>query len=195
MDLADRLEGLGYEAVGEGCRGRVLLAPDGGGHAVKLFPADDLAYLSFLRYALANPSPHMPRVLHGPVPADDGWAVVLERLDELPEGDADALLDEVGGYLLDVGNGRPRAVAPGPGDWGHALPPGLRADLLGLGRTLLAGHGFLPDDGYGNVMLRGDVPVLSDPVCGRNGRVYAGATEPPHDPAFEALLASPGPAP
>ncbi len=193
--LAARLLDLGYEAAAGGERGRVLLPGDGAPHVVKLFPGDDLAYLSFLRYALDNPSPHLPRVLHGPVEADGGWAVVLERLDELPEADEDAVLDEAGGYLLAVLNGDAVDAATRPGDWGHDLPASLRETLLGVGTTLLLGHGFLPDESGGNILARGGTPVLSDPICGRNGRPYAGRSEGPRDPAFEPLLAPAGPAP
>ncbi len=193
--MAERLAGLGYAPVDEpGQRGTVLLAPDGS-HALKLFPDDDLAYLSLARYAADNPSPHLPRVLHGPVQAGDGWAVALERLEPLPPDGEEAMLDEVEGYLLAVLNGDTSTVEPGRNGWGSGLGVGLRETLLGIGLTLLRGHGFHPDASDGNVMSRGDVPVLSDVVCGRNGRAYESRGEIPFDPGIDALLVPAAPSP
>jgi len=194
--LGERLAELGYVEVAEGQRGRVYLPPGAEAHAVKLFPADDLAYLSLLRYTLDHPSPHLPRVLHGPVPLDDGtgWAVVIERLDAPDDELSDHLLDEAGGFLLDVLNGDRDDDAARPGRWGSGLDASLRHTLLGIGRILLRGHGFLPDESAGNLLMRGDVPVLSDILCGRNGRAYAGTSPGPHDDGFAVLL-DPAPAP
>lgn len=194
-EIADRLAALGYEPVADpGQRGTVLLSPDGS-HALKLFPADDGAYLSLARYAADNPSPHLPRVLHGPVEAGDGWAVALERLEPLPEEDEDAILDEAEGYLIAVMNGDTSTTAPGRNGWGAELPEGMRSALLGIGLTLLRGHGFRPDLGTGNVMSRDGVPILSDVVCGRNGRPYEGVGDVPFDPGIAALLDPAAPSP
>ena len=191
--IGERLDGLGYVRAEGGQRGRVYLARD---HAVKLFPADDVAYLSYVRYALDNPSPHLPRVLHGPVEIPEGgWAVVLERLDEPDPEASDFILDEAEGFLLDVKNGDRDDALAVRGRWGEGLPPGLRTALLGIGLTLMRGHGFCPDPSDGNLMTRGGVPVLSDVVCGRSGRPYRGVAPPAHDDGFADLLEAPPAAP
>jgi hypothetical protein len=60
--LGERLIGLGYERLPGGQRGAVFVPGDGSPHVVKAFPDDDLGYLSFVRYAIDHPSPHLPRL-------------------------------------------------------------------------------------------------------------------------------------
>jgi len=196
MEAAEILEGHGYRRMGGGTRGHVLAAPDLS-HVAKVFPADDVAYLSLVRYALDHPSPHLPTVLHGPVEVEGGWAVFLERLEHLDDEYASDAHEHVGGYMLAVVNGDVRAGRePGPGRWGHDVEASLRAVLVPLCETLMVGHGFYPDDSDGNVLLGPDGRyVLSDVLCGRSGRPYAGRVEPPHDPDLDALLRPAGPRP
>jgi hypothetical protein len=192
--ISERLEASGYRRAEGGDRGRVFLCDGTVGHVVKLFPDDDLAYLSFVRYVLDHPSEHLPRVLHGPVEVESGWGVVLERLDEPDPEAAGFYLDEAEGFLLDVVNGDRTDAAPVPVRWGEGLGTDLRATLLGIGRTLLLGHGFIPDGSGGNVLMRAGVPVLSDVVCGRSGREYHGGEAAIHGAAYASLFEE-GPAP
>jgi hypothetical protein len=92
-------------------------------------------------------------------------------------------------------NGDTSTTAPGRNGWGADLCEGMREALLGIGLTLLRGHGFRPDLGTGNVLSRAGVPVLSDVVCGRNGRPYESVGDVPFDPDIAALLVPAAPSP
>jgi hypothetical protein len=112
----------------------------------------------------------------------------------LSEPDAEAAtyyLDEAEGFLLDVVNGDRDGPEARAGAWGENLADGMRLALFGIGSVLLRGHGFVPDPSDGNVLMRGDVPVLADVVCGRSGRAYVGTSDPVHDEEFAELLGEP----
>lgn len=151
------------------------LEVDGGGHADIYMPlgkpyvwrawTKDLGYESFLKYIERNSSnPHLPKVLsrvreepikHKGVPHNVTLKFVkLERLTPLRDGELHSLLRAIQGSNQEFIEQRVPAV------WRNVIS--RHKSFFATVRDLI--ERGADDIGHGNVMMRGEVPVIIDPV-------------------------------
>jgi hypothetical protein len=167
-DAEQRLVSAGYQRLGKGHFGSVWQKP-GAAQVVKLFAADDRAYLAFLDMVRANPNPHFPRILGKTLYVNaETFAVRLEPLTELPWfSDRAVFFLETAMLYMQTKNYKPADPQShywlgvlDARDWMDEHPDvqkacDLMVDLLGVNRLDLKTD---------NLMLRGKTYVFTDPL-------------------------------
>ncbi len=151
----------GFTKLGQGAFGAVYEKP-GYPWVFKLF-ANDAAYLAWINYVVKNQSnEHVPKLKGKPFRINDGvFAVRMEKLKRMPDTWwDDPLLDKV------VYGGITTQNKEELKELGHEDLAKVLVDIHHLA------HGNINNDWNtdmhgGNIMMRGDIPVITDPLVGR----------------------------
>lgn len=151
----------GFNKLGQGAFGAVYEKP-GYPWVFKLF-ANDAAYLAWINYVAKNQSnEHVPKLKGKPFRINDGvFAVRMEKLKRMPDTWwDDPLLDKV------VYGGITSKNKEELKELGHEDLATVLVDIHHLA------HGNINNDWNtdmhgGNIMMRGDIPVITDPIVDR----------------------------
>lgn len=179
-DFADELARKGYrlQSLGDGLYSQVFAKP-GGKYVYKLFTVKDTGYLEYLKYAMANQyNPHVPRIFGKPIKIEmpgnrdhthgqQFLIVKLERLKEYyngnPTPDINVIMD-VMDWLHDSKTKKTMSRKQ------HDLAQSVKKNYPDLFKILewlyelQRATGKNPDLHTGNVMLRGNTVVITDPL-------------------------------
>lgn len=157
-DVRKLLSNAGYEHKGSGQFGDVYKKP-ASPYVLKVFSANDAAYLSFLDLVRRHPNPHFPKLFGKTVRLSDTTLAV--RMEELEHG---ALLDALAACkpILQYMDPLSEDDEERGRDFMEAFPTLKQAcDLI---MTLVeSGHAL--DISARNVMFRGRTIVFADPVA------------------------------
>lgn len=159
--IGEILSRFGYNVLGSGMFGAVIDMED---FVLKVFRADDDAYLAFLDFCDEVDSPHLPNILWDAQINEKMWAVCLEKLEPIDTWDNSFqgkltahLYREINKYqykLRDDETYHPK------------LPLDLRATMELMEEYRKNNDSsFWCDIHDGNVMLRGSTIVITDPWC------------------------------
>lgn len=160
----------GFTRLGGGSFGEVFLPP-GKGYVLKLIDADDRAYMDFIRNARRSGNPHFPRVIGSPVRVTSMVnAVRLEPLQQWaksPGEDREALIWFT--WAAQEPDWKERLQSPGMQYHRRIVMdlldryPDLTTAMELLRRWKEASPDARWDLHPGNIMMRGDTPVIIDP--------------------------------
>lgn len=160
----------GFTRLGGGSFGEVFLPP-GKDYVLKLVDASDHAYLDFIRNARRSGNPHFPRIIGSPVRVTSMVnAIRLEPLQQWtkrPGEDREALIWFT--WAAQEPDWEERLQAPGMQYHRRIVMDLLERhpDLTRAMDLLRQWKPSVPDSRWdlhpGNIMLRGDVPVIIDP--------------------------------
>lgn len=149
-----------------------VYTPPGKPYVVKLFMASDLAYQTYLGLITRFKNPHFPQLRGRPARINNKyWAVRMEMLSPLPFADHQMLYtmqDYIGKLMQHTP--RNRAQLAEIDEIFVVEPlfqkfPDLKMALLLIWQYCLRGHTHILDLHKHNVMLRGQVPVITDPTA------------------------------
>lgn len=148
----------GFRSMGRGYYGEVFEKP-GYPWVFKVF-RDDAAYLRFITYAARNQdNPNLPKVKGLPMRiAPDTYVVRIEKLSPI-----DGQHKELASLLYDLGDAEEDDELSSEMAWLGKRYPGIRR-FISMARK--AWPDLSLDIHHDNIMLRGAIPVLSDPVSG-----------------------------
>jgi hypothetical protein len=155
--LTDYLETQGFKHIGQGSYSEIYLKP-GYPWMFKLW-SHDPAYLWWITWAAQHQdNPNVPRVKGLPVKiAPDTYVVRLEKLRGRSRYDHKQLTDMLDG-IETVDD-----ISKEDLQWIRREYPGIYDALRVIQR---AGSDFVVDLHSDNIMMRGQIPVLADPVVG-----------------------------
>lgn len=159
VEFIDKLKQEGYRQylIGEGAYAGVFAKPDDP-YVIKLFQQDP-GYEKFLSYVLSNQqNPHVPRIKGKPVTIEKYYKIV--RLEKLSKYSTDQHLDtytRIVGYVADYG--KPYANVSNSKKLEKQYP-----QLIPLLQEL-SKHKYMLDLNPGNILFRGNVPVITDPYA------------------------------
>ena len=152
----------GYRQLGRGVSGGAVFQKPGASYVLKLFDARDEAYLTFVRLASRNHNPHFPKFFGKPIRITDNYfAVRTEPLQPSTNLEEVEIIDR---YIIakrDNMNGWWRPEFEYFSDKSELREA---CDLIAM-MLRQSGHDFICDVHLKNVMMRGSVLVLSDPVA------------------------------
>ena len=157
------LKGAGYDQIGDG-RFALVFAKYGDPYVLKLFSNSDAGYTWFYNYAVTHPSKHFPKFKGVLLRVTNQYSAIrTERLSELADGEAsdriEAVLDDIS-YAAEKGR-----TSINLSDYTLVDDEFINVTLK-LARDAIAG-GFGLDLTRYNVMMRGPVCVITDPVLPR----------------------------
>lgn len=146
----------GWEYLDEGEYSVVLQHKDFPYLVRKVTNSKDDPYVHFIRWSLKNPDPHLPKVI-GLFDGPKYFAVDLERLEPMDESSSREkkilhYLDDALSGINYSGNTR-----------------GVPASLKKTAKKMFSEfrHKYVNDMHMGNIMYRGEVPIITDPYCPR----------------------------
>jgi hypothetical protein len=156
----DVMNHYGFEHLGSGSNGSAYMYP-GYSWVFKIFRGDD-AYLCFIRYVLSNQdNPNLPKIKGGIIQiTSDTYLVRLEKLHPLLPGEYDKIsvvIDDMAYSLIDrrsyheLSNHQKRSINKFP--WIYKFLKYWCDNIV-----------YDLDLRESNIMVRGDTPVLLDPV-------------------------------
>ena len=162
--LGNLMKKYGFQEIGSGSRSRVY--QNAKGVVVKIFRQYDQAYKDWVLFAIKNKdNPHFPRITGKPVKIDRYYAIRLEPLRELTPhykwyGTLKSLYD-----ILDRKNNWQIILNANPDTKEmFAEFPQLKSALMALKRLRMRNPDYELDISTYNTMLRGDTPVITDPL-------------------------------
>lgn len=157
------MEKNGFKALGQGYHGAVYEKP-GYPYVFKVYK-DDPAYETFVRWAMAHQSnPNVPRFKGKPLRIAPGTYVVrMENLEPMHGAHFDLVrvltrLSDEWDYIKDLDGDMPREMS-----WLDRNHPGI-AEIVSVAHN--AWRDYVLDSHRDNIMLRGDTPVVVDPISG-----------------------------
>ena len=158
------LKKYGFNQLGMGAFGAVYEKP-GYPWVFKIFN-DDSAYLRYISYALHNQNnPNVPKIKGGLIQIDPyTYAVRLEKLKPVPDNCAIENVNQLNWILNYVRS--MKDLDKEDKTWIKDTYPGVMAALNMIGKN----KDDVIDLHHNNIMLRGDIPVLIDPVFNRHVR-------------------------
>jgi hypothetical protein len=151
------LRNHGYEILGYGQFAQVFAKPSDP-WVLKLFSNDDVAFIWFIAYTKQHPSPHWPIFKSKVFQVNNVYSAIrTERLS--PHTDDFAMVHEIQYYVNHKFRDTEEKFEPRD----TLIPVSLLQcvdDLSEAAKTA----GYVLDMGSGNMMWRGNIPVLLDPV-------------------------------
>lgn len=157
QDATDRLEEAGYEQLGKGSFANVFRKP-GAPYVLKLFDVADRGYKAFVNAAIKSNNPHFPKFVKGMVRINDKYVAI--RMEPLKPASSEArinfqLVDRyIGGDITDD------EIQMLEDIYGPAF-----TDALSIVMELIGSDSSFSEDFHNdNIMFRGSVPVITDPI-------------------------------
>lgn len=153
VSVDEILNSSGYTRLGAGAYGAVYEKP-GASYVLKVFTTKDIAYIDYIKLCMSNQSDYFPRFIGKMVRVNEVYSAIrMEKLGMFPMMKGDAIARNIREYIQ-LGDGVDGEVL----DWLDEYP-GME-DACDLIRTL--DHPL--DLKWDNVMKRGNIPVIVDPV-------------------------------
>ncbi len=170
-DVREFMRKYGFEQLGRSGNWAKVFDHPKLNYVLKVFKKNDLGYITFVKYALQNPSPYLPKFRGKLVNINDSFSAIrMEKLSEFDDSTfyGDVPTNDIFSYLQnELGNGeyftgvRARII-----DSIEENQPGLVSildELATIGFAIKAGG----DLGKNNLMWRGDQLVIIDPLWKR----------------------------
>jgi hypothetical protein len=168
------LEKFGWKVIGSGGYASVLGHKDRN-YVLKLFVADDNAYISFVKLALKNQdNPHFPKFHHGLINVAPGYKAI--RMEKLKPYNGDVLrdkMDELIYKICDYFDLHPKKlhkdaidklIKKFSADQPKVITPELMKAIILISRIIVK-KSFDNDLNTGNIMWRDRTIVITDPMC------------------------------
>ena len=160
------LDKAGYVRTGVGINAEVFVKP-GANYVLKLFNAQDQAYKNFANMTIRHPNVHFPVFKRKIIPVNDRYyAVRMEYLTPLPkdyQGMLDVMKRYIGGWRKSDPGSDHRSMAAVDMEYVETQQPGITEACDLLADFIKSNH-YALDLHVGNVMMRGNVLVIIDPV-------------------------------
>lgn len=165
-EAANILRNAGYKLMGEGAFATVYGKP-GADHVLKLFFASDTGYMEFVKVVNSNSNIHFPRFKGKMMRVtDDYYAIRMELLTPVPDNrETEYVARTLSNYTRMI-----KGLAPykqTENEVSEAIPE-IEEDQPGIiDACSLIAHGTTKviDIHNENIMMRGDVIVITDPVA------------------------------
>jgi hypothetical protein len=162
LDVLDGLqlfmEQRGWKILGTGYFASVFESPKVPGMVLKLMPRRDQGYMRFYSMAKRSDNPHFPVVSRLGVMnvPDPMYAVLLEKLEPKDYSRVDYIVSPMKDFFRGDIDQLPNYIS-------REYPELEKA--LAMARSLLRGNkGYNDDLHSSNIMWRGNVPVITDPI-------------------------------
>lgn len=173
MDIDDFMRQSGFDQIGSGSRATVW-GRDNLNYVIKIFDDDDFGYIAFLRYALQHPDiPYLPKIIGKPKQLTKlgprFWFVRMEKLTPSSDDVYYLISDTIRSVRTHTGFKDTYAERYAEMQRSNELTqqqyPGLIQIITDLDAICEKSNGRFGFDMVSeNVMMRGSVPVLTDPL-------------------------------
>lgn len=162
------LKQAGYRMIGVGSFADVYAIPNEN-TVLKLFNNDDTAYQDFVYVTISNPNPHFPKFKGKMMKVTDAYSAIrMERLTPLPDNRETAYYaKKISQYTKLMQNKAGRAANMDTEEVMRDIDeieqdqPGIKYACAIIGNNL---KGEIIDIHNENIMMRGNVLVITDPV-------------------------------